>query len=1595
MNKTILFLIAGCSFLFNFHSSSAQAPFITTWQFYSDNEQLTIPTAGGGYSYTVNWGDGTIDNTVYTGNATHTYSNAGTYAVSISGSFPTLYFRQTMVRTVEQWGDIHWQSLAGAFSGCSFLSINATDAPDLSAVTDLSEMFYGCSSMNNPDFSGWDVSHITTLNSMFQYSHFDGDLSTWDVSNVTEMSYLFYGSSFNGNIGNWNTANVTSMFAMFYDNTAFNGDISNWNTSKVTIMDSMFKGASSFNQDLGSWDISQSTNMGSFFSGTALSLVNYSSTLTGWATLSAGETKIPTNLTLDAGILMYCDDAGRNILTDTYGWNIFDGGIAHPKPDQAQLPPVISEGPVSSLTIPTAVDECTSALIVATTDATFPITTSQFVTWTYTNQLALTTEQQQFIYIGHPFITTWQTLSDNEQITIPTEGGGYIYVVNWGDGTTDNTTYTGSATHVYATAGIHTVSIAGSFPRIYFNDSGSKNNILSVQQWGDIAWGSMQQAFQGCANLTIDATDAPDLQAVATMESMFLNTTDLGNVDLSGWDVSHVTNMSLMFDGSGFNGNISTWDVSHVTTMYDMFGHSHFNGDISTWDVSGVSDLSYMFYWSQFNGDLSAWDVSGVTNMSNLFAHSPFAGDVSSWDVSHVTSMYALFSYTPFNGDLSAWDVSNVTNMTYIFYWAQFNGSLSDWDISSATDMSWMFAQSRLSQQNYENTLTGWATLVAGETKIPSGITLGADGLYYCDATAHNTLINSHGWSIVNDSKNCAPMLAPIGNQTTDEDTELTFNVSATDTESAPETLTFGLDANSYDKGMALSALGEFSWTPTNDHVGMHQVTVTVSDGILSESKTFTISVNGVNDPPVLASIGNKLANEDEMLSFTAAVTDVDNSTLTLSLDATSSGKGMTLSPAGDFSWTPIADDVDVHTVTITASDGTLMDSETFTITVNAVNDAPVLASIGDKQVSEDATLAFAVAATDEDDTMLTFSLDATSSSKGMTLSSTGAFSWVPANEHVGTHEVTITVSDGLLTDSETITITVDAVNDAPVLTSIGDKQVDEDATLAFAVSVTDEDNSLFIFSLDQLSSAKGMSLSSAGGFSWAPGIDDVGIHQVTVTVSDGVLTDSETITITVNAVNDAPLLTAIGNKQVKEDATLTFTALATDEDNTTLTFSLDATSSSTGMTLSSSGGFSWTPDHNDVGTHETTITVSDGLLTDSETIIITVNDVNDAPVLAAIGNKKVNEEAALAFTVSATDADNQLLTFSLDAASSGKGMTLTSSGEFHWSPTSEQVGEHNVTITVSDGELTDSETFAITVSSLNHAPVLAAVGNREANEDESFSFAVSATDVDGQPLVYSLDEISSGKGMTLTSSGEFSWTPDQAQVGDHAVTITVSDGELEDSEMFTLTVHAVNDVPLVEANGGLTLSQSARGTITSAMLRATDEDNSAGEITFTVKTLPADGTLLIDEVPIAVNGTFTQLDVDQNKISYQNNGTSHATDAFSFTVSDGHGGVISLVTFSIHIDITTAVETAPEVEFGIYPVPASEALNIKMVSDYRGAVNIRLIDLTGREMVNDDLVKSDAALNHSIDVSSISPGLLFLKITTTRYTRTLKLLKK
>ena len=344
---------------------------------------------------------------------------------------------------------------------------------------------------------------------------------------------------------------------------------------------------------------------------------------------------------------------------------------------------------------------------------------------------------------------------------------------------------------------------------------------------------------------------------------------------------------------------------------------------------------------------------------------------------------------------------------------------------------------------------------------------------------------------------------------------------------------------------------------------------------------------------------------------------------------------------------------------------------------------------------------------------------------------------------------------------------------------------------------------------------------SSTGVFSWMPTEAQGGLTpSVTVTVTDngsGNLTDSETFTITVNEINIAPVLAAIGSQSVNEGATLSFTASATDADvpGQTLIYSLDAASLALGMTINSSTGtFSWTPSEAQGGlTPSVTITVTDngsGNLTDSETFTITVGDTNLAPVLTAIGNRSVNEGATLNFTASATDADlpSQTLTYSLDAASLALGMSINAStGTFSWTPTESQGGmTPSVTVTVTDngsGTLTDSETFTITVGDTNVAPVLAAIGNQSVNEGETLSFTVSATDADvpGQTLTYSLDAASLALGMTINAStGVFTWTPTESQGGlTPSVTITATDngtGNLTDSETFTITVGDTNLAP-------------------------------------------------------------------------------------------------------------------------------------------------------------------------------------------------------
>ena len=312
------------------------------------------------------------------------------------------------------------------------------------------------------------------------------------------------------------------------------------------------------------------------------------------------------------------------------------------------------------------------------------------------------------------FITTWNVAAAGDEITIPTTGTGYDYTVDWGDGATDNAVV-GNITHSYASAGDYTVSITGQFPRIYFLFATSRNQILSVEQWGSQPWTSMNNAFRGCSNLSINATDTPDLSNVTDMSGMFWGASSM-NESLVGWDVSNVTDMSFLFrDASTFNQDLTDWNVINVQTMRGMFqGASDFNGDITNWNTGNVITMELMFRTAyEFNQSIGAWDVRRVKNMGQLFDFaSVFNQPLDGWDVDSVTTMYRTFANANlFNQNINNWNVETVTNMLQMFSSARaFNQPLDGWDVGNVLNMSSMFSNADVFNQDLDSWNVGNVT---------------------------------------------------------------------------------------------------------------------------------------------------------------------------------------------------------------------------------------------------------------------------------------------------------------------------------------------------------------------------------------------------------------------------------------------------------------------------------------------------------------------------------------------------------------------------------------------------------------------------------------------------------------------------------------------------------------------------------------------------------------------------------------------------------------------------------------------------------------------------------------------------------------------
>jgi surface protein len=770
-------------------ATRAYAPneFVTTWKTDNPgtgpggtaNNQIRIPTTGLGYNYNVAWEE--VGNPAnngmdgpFTSSALITFPYPGTYEVRITGAFPRIYFNNGVQRqkilTVEQWGSNQWLSMERAFYGANNLRINATDAPNLSGVTNLDWMFKGATSLND-SLNHWDVSNVTRINELFfNATSFNQPLNNWNVSSVTEMYTVFYGAtSFNQPLNNWNVSSVTAAYGMFSNASSFNQPLDNWDVSSMATMQFMFDQASSFNQSLGAWNMSNVTNVIGMLNESGLSVENYDSTVTGWAIQPLGN-----GLSFGALSLRFCNSvAERQSIIDNYNWTFF-GDLEY---------------------CPASPDE---------------------------------------------FVTTWKTdnpgASNSNQIIIPTAGTGYSYNVDWREvanpGGNNGTAgpFTASTTITFPSDGIYEVRISGDFPRICFaigglgcNNGGDRQKILTVEQWGSNPWLTFENAFYGASNLSIPASDAPNLTStnnlvnmfsgatsfnspinhwnvenISNMSGMFYNATSF-NQPLNNWNVSNVTNMSGMFIGStSFNSSINSWNTANVTVMANMFYNAtSFNQPLNNWNVSNVTLMQGMFSEAtSFNQPLNNWNVSSATAMFDMFrGATAFNQNINNWNVSNVNSMTGMFAYatsfnqplnnwnlsglsdnhfalrqmfmgaTSFNQDISSWDVSGVKDFSSMFFGAtSFNQSLGNWDVSDSLTSSNMLSNTALSTENYDDTLIGWAT-----QNLQNNVVFGAAPATYClSADQRAYMISNFSWNITDGGLSCVGLAKEVNTENPD-----------------------------------------------------------------------------------------------------------------------------------------------------------------------------------------------------------------------------------------------------------------------------------------------------------------------------------------------------------------------------------------------------------------------------------------------------------------------------------------------------------------------------------------------------------------------------------------------------------------------------------------------------------------------------------------------------------------------------------------------------------------------------------------------------------------------------------------------------------
>ncbi|HGS5103518.1 TPA: tandem-95 repeat protein [Vibrio parahaemolyticus] len=763
---------------------------------------------------------------------------------------------------------------------------------------------------------------------------------------------------------------------------------------------------------------------------------------------------------------------------------------------------------------------------------------------------------------------------------------------------------------------------------------------------------------------------------------------------------------------------------------------------------------------------------------------------------------------------------------------------------------------------------------------------------------------------------------------------------------------------------------GSVTYTPNDNYHGADSFTYIVTSGGVSESTTVNVDVTPVNDAPMAK---DDIATTQEDTAVTIDVmpndTDVDGDTLSIQSASVPSDQGTVEIVDGKLVFTPAENFNGDTEITYTVTDGQLTDEAKVTVTVNPVNDAPIIKvdaveSITEDAVSTDTVVAtLEVADTDTPEDQLTVSLENNSNGYfvlvGNEVKLTQAGVDAVNNDELNLKDLTISasVSDGVNpTVSDSDSLVVNRANDAPTVeNAIADQELSEDFA-TYTIDLNDafkDSDSALNFSV---SGNSNVLVSIENGIATiSPTADWNGSETLTFTATDpSGESVSQTVNFTVASVADI----VADKATVVEDTPTIINVLSNDTfESTDKVVSLDADNGPKNGTVivNNDGTVTYTPDDNYVGKDTFTYVVTSGGVSESTTVSVDVTPVNDAPV-AKDDIATTQEDTAVTIDVLPNDSDVDGDKLSIESASVPKeqGTVEVVNGKLVFTPAENFNGDAEITYTVTDGQLTDEAKVTVTVNPVNDAPTIKVDAVESITEDAVSTDTVVATltvrdtDTPEDQLTVSLKNNSNGyfvlvgDEVKLTQAGVDAVNNDELNLKDLTISASVSDGvNPTASDSDSLIVNRVNDAPTIKVDAVESITEDAVNTDTVvATLTVRDTDTPEDQLAVSLENNSNGYFVLVgNEVKL------TQAGVDA-----VNNDELNLKDlTISASVSDG----VNPTANDSDSLIVNRVNDAPTVENAIADQELSE--------DFATYT----IDL------NDAFKDSDSALNFSVSGNS------------------------